>query len=55
MRKLKLDLDSLAVDTFVADEQPGGAGTVRSLDAGAAQRPTTTMLHGCLTDEPNCW
>lgn len=29
MRKLKLDLDDLRVDTFTASEQPPAAGTVR--------------------------
>ena len=32
MRKLKLDLDELAVQTFATDEQPEEAGTVRGLE-----------------------
>jgi hypothetical protein len=29
MRKIRLDLDELQVDSFTTAEQPGGAGTVR--------------------------
>jgi len=34
-RKLALELDSLAVDSFATDEGDGGRGTVRANDARA--------------------
>ncbi len=46
MRKLKLDVDTLKVETFRTTRADGGTGTVRALYTLAAQ--------GCTTDDDSC-
>lgn len=51
MKKLVLDLESLAVETFEVDRSPGLRGTVEAADGSY---PTdaclpTMMLSGCLS------
>jgi rubrerythrin len=55
-RKMKLDLDALAVETFHTDRAPGASGTVHGHDSGpdeVALIPTTDW-HTCRTCPFTC-
>lgn len=51
MKKLKLDLDSLRVDTFTASSRSSGTGTVRGYDSTMGlctyQDPCQPSYHYC--------
>lgn len=56
MRKLSLDLDALAVDSFATAGETGGRGTVRGHDTGFTEfcntRSCGVLTHCCQGDEP---
>lgn len=54
MRKLSLQLDTLAVQSFATGAAPSAAGTVRGHDKATLACPTTSPFNCPDTDYPSC-
>lgn len=54
MRKLKLDIDSLAVQTFETDEAAGKQGTVQAYDSLSTTGGPWLCPYVCDSDSPTC-
>lgn len=54
MRKLRLDIDSLAVQTFEIDEAAKNRGTVQAHDFLSTSGGTQLCPAPCDSDSPSC-